>query len=181
MTSCLIKENVKSLLSERKITCRAIASNMGEKERNVSNQINGDTVLSWEVFLAAIQFLPDLSMEWLIRGSGEKLLSARDKQPTSNPECGYLNMPGAHHNSIVSNSPGATSTVSEGSDQSRIDKLQADIEKRDTKIAELQQERENIINERDARIRELEDEISRLRQENSSLIAANTKLIMTKL
>lgn len=102
-----VKIKVRELLQEKNITCRSIAMMLNIKERNVSNQINGDIELSLEILLAALSFLPDISLDYIFRGEGQQY---RNQNET--PQAPYLNTPGAHDN--ITNVGSGTQIVGAG-------------------------------------------------------------------
>jgi len=78
MKSEELKKNVRLLLQIRKCSCRSLAASAGMNERNVSNQVNGDTELSMKLLLAILDIFPDVSAEWLLRGTGSMVAQHGD-------------------------------------------------------------------------------------------------------
>lgn len=66
-----LKERIKSYLTISGITLNKIAKDTGYPQSNLQKQINGETTMSVATLMVIANYLPDLSMEWLIRGTGE--------------------------------------------------------------------------------------------------------------
>lgn len=52
-----------------------LAKEHGLNQKTLNNQLNGDTSVSLSTILLISQALPDVSLEWLLRGKGDMLLS----------------------------------------------------------------------------------------------------------
>lgn len=155
MNEIIVKERIRQLLKQKGVSIYSLSKRFGVNQGTLTNQINGDTAISLTTILTILAFFPEVSCDWLLRGTGDMF--------GSQERIGYVNSHGAHHNNnTVYNSPGALAEGSSSEMYQKVEQLQAEIKKSDL-----------IIKERDARIRALEEE-------NSKLIEINHKLIMGK-
>ena len=60
----------------------SFAAKIGVQQRTLWNQLNGQRKLSLETVVAIIENLPDISAEWLMRGTGDMMKGndAQDKR-----------------------------------------------------------------------------------------------------
>lgn len=60
----------------------SFAAKIGVQQRTLWNQLNGQRELSLETVIAIIENIPDVSTEWLLRGTGEMMKGndAQDKR-----------------------------------------------------------------------------------------------------
>ena len=65
-----VKKRLREALLEYKITPTALAKRFGVNQKTLNNQINGDTAVSLSTILLISEALPDISLGWLIKGSG---------------------------------------------------------------------------------------------------------------
>lgn len=68
-----VKERVQKALKDLEITPSQIAKFRDLKERTVLDQINGDSKIGISTIEALLEYCPDVSAEWLLRGSGDML------------------------------------------------------------------------------------------------------------
>ncbi|MCQ2311593.1 MAG: helix-turn-helix domain-containing protein [Paludibacteraceae bacterium] len=85
-----VKIRVKSAIKELGISCYEIAKSCGISDRTVTDQINGNSKIGIITLCALLQYRPDLSAEWLLRGEGDMLKGGKSSHisivPTSNDE-----------------------------------------------------------------------------------------------
>lgn len=70
-----VKQRVLQVLNECKISVNKLASSFEANTRTLNDQINGSSKISAATLLALAEFCPDVSAEWLLRGSGAMLIS----------------------------------------------------------------------------------------------------------
>jgi len=70
-----VKKRVQDAMNKVGITAYAIAKSCSINERTVYQQITGSSKLGVETIEAFLRLSPDVSAEWLLRGSGSMLLS----------------------------------------------------------------------------------------------------------
>lgn len=71
-------ERIKSLISFLGLSTRAFAIKCGLRQNTLSNQLNGMRELSLSTVVAIINAYPEVSSEWLMRGSGQMILQKED-------------------------------------------------------------------------------------------------------
>ena len=54
----------------------SLAKRFGVNQKTLNNQINGDTSMSLSTILLIAEALPEISLEWLLRGKGEMSLTS---------------------------------------------------------------------------------------------------------
>lgn len=72
---------INSLISHLGLSTRAFALNCGLRQNTLSNQLNGMRELSLSTVTAILSTYPEVSAEWLLRGTGDML-----NQETSSKE-----------------------------------------------------------------------------------------------
>ena len=70
-----LRERIKKVLTERELSVNALAATHGVQQKTLNNQIKGQTAISASTVLILLKQYPDLSAEWLLRGSGAMLIS----------------------------------------------------------------------------------------------------------
>lgn len=83
-----VKKRVKKAIKECKISPSAIAKFRDISDRTVLDQINGKSRIGVATLEALLAFRPELSAEWLMRGTGDMILNAattrqRDENDTA--------------------------------------------------------------------------------------------------
>lgn len=75
-----VKQRVLQVLDECKISVNKLASSFEANTRTLNDQINGGSKIGAATLVALANFCPDLSAEWLLRGTGEMLLNTATRQ-----------------------------------------------------------------------------------------------------
>lgn len=75
-----IKQRVLDVLNECKISVNKLALTFGASTRTWNDQINGSSKISAATLVALANFRPDISAEWLLRGSGSMLISEQQHE-----------------------------------------------------------------------------------------------------
>lgn len=70
-----VKQRVLQVLDECKISVNKLASSFEANTRTLNDQINGGSKIGAATLVALADFRPDLSAEWLLRGTGSMLLN----------------------------------------------------------------------------------------------------------
>lgn len=70
-----LRERIKKVLTERELSVNALAATHGVQQKTLNNQIKGQTAISASTVLILLKQYPDLSAEWLLRGTGSMLLT----------------------------------------------------------------------------------------------------------
>lgn len=70
-----VKQRVLQVLDECKISVNKLASSFEANTRTLNDQINGGSKIGAATLVALADFRPDLSAEWLLRGTGDMLIS----------------------------------------------------------------------------------------------------------
>ncbi len=77
MENTLINQRILQVLSEHDISQNKFAKDAKLEQRTINNQLRGVSTLTFPLIEAISNMFPDLSMEWLIRGTGPSSLSVR--------------------------------------------------------------------------------------------------------
>lgn len=77
-------ERIKELIAYTGLSDRAFALKCGLKQNTFSRQLNGLNEVSTQTALSILSTFPEISAEWLLRGTGEMLLTS--EQPTYSNE-----------------------------------------------------------------------------------------------
>ena len=75
-----IKSRIKKVLKIKKYTINAMAKEFGENQSKLTKQINSSTAIGCNTVLLILSKYPDVSAEWLLRGTGDMLLSQEQKK-----------------------------------------------------------------------------------------------------
>lgn len=92
-----VKDRVLQLFKYKRISVRAMAAQIGMAQKNLNNQVSGEVALSMHTLLLILDAFPDVSAEWLLRGTGEMFLDgstpvgSREKVEQSSPAAGVPN------------------------------------------------------------------------------------------
>lgn len=70
-----IRSKIRKVLKANKKTVNSLAKEHEAQQKTLNNQIKGDTALSASTISLILEWFPDISAEWLLRGTGEMLLS----------------------------------------------------------------------------------------------------------
>lgn len=98
-----VKERVLTAMKACNISAYAIAKFCSMNERTVYEQINGNSKMGVATIEALLAYRPDLSAEWLLRGTGDMLIT---NKPT---EININNSNMGHHN--TNTNFGGTQTI----------------------------------------------------------------------
>ena len=69
----VIKQRVLDALNECKVSVNKLAASFEARQTTLNDQINGSSKISAATLIALADFCPDISAEWLLRGTGEML------------------------------------------------------------------------------------------------------------
>ena len=114
-----IKNRVKVALRALDISPYSIARMQNLNERTIYDQINGNSKIGVATIEALLSYRPDLSAEWLLRGTGDMLIT---NKPT---EININNSNMGHHNTNIGS---GTQTITT-SDLAELKQQIADKEK----------------------------------------------------
>lgn len=102
-TETAIKQRVQQVFAECKITVNRFAILSGLNQKTINDQINGTAKIGAVTLSALLAYRPDLSAEWLLRGTGDMLIT---NKPT---EININNSNMGHHN--TNTNFGGTQTI----------------------------------------------------------------------
>lgn len=71
-----VKSRLQAVLAAYNQNCTKLHSQFGVNQKTLHNQINGDTAVSLSTILLISEAFPEMSLEWLLRGKGEMILSS---------------------------------------------------------------------------------------------------------
>lgn len=74
MEEQLVKEQIRLLLRTKGVSITRLAAGDASLQKKLNNQINGETALSVQTLLYIISKFPNISSEWLLRGTGNMFL-----------------------------------------------------------------------------------------------------------
>lgn len=81
-----VKQRIKQIYSdEKKISERAFSEILGVGQKTFNKQMKDDTSMPLSTILLICEKIPNLSMEWLLRGVGEMYLPSNDDDTHSTP------------------------------------------------------------------------------------------------
>lgn len=80
----MMVERLKQIISHFGISDRQFALSCGIAQNTLSRQLNGARELSLTTVYTVLSCYPEISAEWLLRGTGEMLLTS--EQPTASNE-----------------------------------------------------------------------------------------------
>lgn len=69
-----VRKRIIMLLKEKGITQNAVASGNTPAQKRINSQINHGVTLSLDTILRIVYACPDVSTDWLLRGTGKMLL-----------------------------------------------------------------------------------------------------------
>ena len=69
-----VKKHLQIVLDTHGENPNSLSRKCGTNQKTLNNQINGETSVSLSTILLILEALPDVSAEWLLRGSGDMLL-----------------------------------------------------------------------------------------------------------
>lgn len=71
-----VKNRLRTALDAYNENPTSLAKRFGVNQKTLNNQINGDTSMSLSTILLIAEALPEISLEWLLRGKGEMSLTS---------------------------------------------------------------------------------------------------------
>lgn len=71
-----VRQRVRLLLKEKSISLNVISKDLDYPQSNLNKQINGDTSISLRTLLVLLDYFPEVSTEWLLRGDGDMIKSS---------------------------------------------------------------------------------------------------------
>lgn len=118
-----IKNRVKVALRALDISPYSIARMQNLNERTIYDQINGNSKIGVATIEALLAYRPDLSAEWLLRGTGDMLIT---NKPT---EININNANMGHHNTNIGSGTQTIANSDLAELKQQIAELKADKEK----------------------------------------------------
>lgn len=76
MDNAEVKKRLRHVLEAYNENPTSLAKKFGVNQKTLNNQINSDTAVSLSTILLISEALPEVSLEWLLRGKGEITLAA---------------------------------------------------------------------------------------------------------
>lgn len=122
-TETAIKQRVQQVFAECKITVNRFAILSRLNQKTINDQINGTAKIGAVTLSALLAYRPDLSAEWLLRGTGDMLIS---NKPT---EININNSNMGHHNTNIGSGTQTITTSDLAELKQQIAELKADKEK----------------------------------------------------
>lgn len=86
MSKLTIKQRILQALQEYKMEPKDLGEGNPSKSRKMRRQIEEDTELTESTLSEILNRFPDLSAEWLLRGTGEMLLNAETRRQRDDNE-----------------------------------------------------------------------------------------------
>lgn len=124
-TEMTLKMRVKTCMEKLKVSANEMERQCGISHSTISSQVNGKSKLSATVIAELLAYRPDISAEWIFRGTGDMLITNKPM------EINIDNSSRGHHNTNTTNY-GDTQTITT-SDlaelKQQIAELKADKEK----------------------------------------------------
>lgn len=66
-----VAERIKEFLNFKRISVNSLSKQLSITQTTLNRQFNGTVTLSVEAVLAVLEYFPELSAEWLLRGVGQ--------------------------------------------------------------------------------------------------------------
>lgn len=82
-----VPQRVKRILSEKRWTTNQLSKALEISQPTVSRQISGSVALSADLVCGVLSVFPDVSAEWLMRGTGPMLLDGSGPDPELKEIC----------------------------------------------------------------------------------------------
>lgn len=166
-----IKERAKQALKELDISVASVAKFRGLSDRTLLDQINGSSKIGAATLEALLAYRPDLSAEWLLRGTGEMLVSSvvpTEGQPREHRE---------NTDQIVDTNKKVLEQMIQELAAAQKEAYAAAINEKDDKIQELKyyvELQKDYIDGQKKTIEKLEQFIEHLQEENRELKKARS-------
>lgn len=184
-----IKERAKQALKELEISVNELANFRQLTRSTINDQFNGNSKIGAAALEALLAYRPDLSAEWLLRGTGEMLISSivptegqprehRENTDTSTSSCN-------HENDTVNQIVDANKKILEQIQElatAQKEAYAATINEKDDKIQELKyyvELQKDYIDGQKKTIEKLEQFVEHLQEENRELKKARSTASVT--
>lgn len=122
-TEMVLKMRVKTCMEKLKVSANEMERQCGISHSTISSQVNGKSKLSATVIAELLAYRPDISAEWIFRGTGDMLISNR---PT---EININNANMGHHNTNIGSGTQTITNSDLAELKQQIAELKADKEK----------------------------------------------------
>lgn len=122
-TEMVLKMRVKTCMEKLKVSANEMERQCGISHSTISSQVNGKSKLSATVIAELLAYRPDISAEWIFRGTGDMLIS---NKPT---EININNSNMGHHNTNIGSGTQTITTSDLAELKQQIAELKADKEK----------------------------------------------------
>lgn len=168
-----IKERAKQALKELEISVNELANFRQLTRSTINDQFNGNSKIGAAALEALLAYRPDLSAEWLLRGTGEMLISSvvpTDGQPREHRE---------NTDQIIDANKKVLEQIQELATAQK-EAYAAAINEKDDKIQELKyyvELQKDYIDGQKKTIEKLEQFIEHLQEENRELKKARSSAI----
>ena len=83
----MVRERIRRVLAEKGLNPTQLSRMFNVNQKTLNSQINGTTTISVSTILLVLKAIPNLSTEWLFRGTGESIL-----ENAATPENKYFEM-----------------------------------------------------------------------------------------
>lgn len=122
-TEMALKMRVKLCMEKLKVSANEMERQCGISHSTISSQVNGKSKLSATVIAELLAYRPDISAEWIFRGTGDMLIS---NKPT---EININNSNMGHHNTNIGSGTQTITNSDLAELKQQIAELKADKEK----------------------------------------------------
>lgn len=122
-TEMALKMRVKTCMEKLKVSANEMERQCGISHSTISSQVNGKSKLSATVIAELLAYRPDISAEWIFRGTGDMLIT---NKPT---EININNANMGHHNTNIGSGTQTIANSDLAELKQQIAELKADKEK----------------------------------------------------
>jgi transcriptional regulator with XRE-family HTH domain len=122
-TEMALKMRVKLCMEKLKVSANEMERQCGISHSTISSQVNGKSKLSATVIAELLAYRPDISAEWIFRGTGDMLIT---NKPT---EININNANMGHHNTNIGSGTQTITNSDLAELKQQIAELKADKEK----------------------------------------------------
>jgi polyhydroxyalkanoate synthesis regulator phasin len=151
----LLKERMKLVLKENGVSVNFLAKTFSVNQKSLNDQINADVRVGFQTIELLLEYFPNLSAEWLLRGEGDMLKADTTPLPLADVT-----------QDLSSNSEEEIAKLQEQLDQQKeFNALQKEY------VADLKER----IKEYQERVSELKDTIHELKKEHHSASVHHAK------
>lgn len=106
-TEMALKMRVKTCMEKLKVSANEMERQCGISHSTISSQVNGKSKLSATVIAELLAYRPDISAEWIFRGTGDMLITNKPM------EINIDNSSRGHHNTNTTNYGGTQTIVTQ--------------------------------------------------------------------